>query len=105
MAGSFPCCLPQISLGVGALPVFVPSDSCPLFPILLETSPLSPKNLSSLEWNCIITQDSLAWAAGCGAGTYRMKLGRWRQMETGGRFDYLLLPKADPPSNNVRAHY
>lgn len=30
MAGSFPCCLPQISLGVGALPVFVPSDSCPL---------------------------------------------------------------------------
>lgn len=26
-----------------------------------------------------------------------MKLGRWRQMETGGKFDYLLLPKADLP--------
>ena len=34
-----------------------------------------------------------------------MKLGRWRQMETGGKFDYLLLAKADPPGNDVRVHY
>jgi len=67
--GSFPHRLPQISLAMGALPVFVPSDSCLLFPILLETFPLSPKNQSSLERNCIITRDSLAWAAGCRAGT------------------------------------
>lgn len=39
------------------------------------------------------------------AGHPAGEIGQWRQMEPGRRFDYPLLPKADPPGNCVTAHY
>lgn len=99
-AGSFPHCLSQISLGWVLLPSWSPLTGLVLSSHPSENRPRVPEEprLSSVKLH-YDPGPAVLGCLGCRmrAGILRARQGQWRQMATGGRFDYLLLPKANPP--------